>query len=49
MLIALYIIEILFWLLVADVVMLAIVFRKDILKLIKKLWRKIRYEKNEIE
>lgn len=49
MLIALYIIEILFWLLVADVVMLAIVFRKDIWKLIKKLWRKFRNEKNEIK
>ena len=49
MLVALYIIEILFWLLVADIVMLVIVFRKDLWKLIKKLWRKIRYEKNEIE
>lgn len=49
MLIVLYIIEILFWLLVADIVMLVIVFRKDLWKLIKKLWRKIRYEKNEIE
>lgn len=49
MLIALYIIEILFWLLVADIVMLVIVFRKDMWKLIKKVWRKIRHEKNEIK
>ena len=49
MLIALYIIEILFWLLVADIVMLVVVFRKDLWKLIKKLWRKIKNEKNEIK
>ena len=49
MLIALYIIEILFWLLIADIVMLAFVFRKDLWKLIKKLWRKIINEKNEIK
>lgn len=49
MLIVLYIIEILFWLLIADIVMLVIMFRKDLWKLIKKLWRKVRNEENEIK
>lgn len=49
MLIALYIIEILFYLLILDIIWLLILFRKDIWKLIKKLWRKVRHEKNEIK
>ena len=49
MLIALLVLEILFYLFILDVVFLITVFRKDIWKLIKKLWRKVRHEKNEIK
>ena len=47
MLMSLLVLEVLFYLFILSVINLVIVFRKDIWKLIKKLWRKMKWMRKE--